>query len=713
MITRSLRRVLRKLISPSSLIGWLSGEDLEHPGESPLGYLDRFAGWVYFAVEWNARTVAAVPLRVYSKRKTTLHATKALSRQQKAHLEQSGKVAEAELLDHPLGELLSHPSRNAPLDQRISGHSLMELTSIYLDVLGEAFWFMINGPLAVPVGLQPLLAQYVTPELNDAGRVMHYTYGKMFGMRKTLPLNRLVIFQLPNPNNDVQGLSPLRAALAPADLSQAVIRRVLNLVSNNARPDFIISTEGVQDQDQVDMFYEKWDARFKGVNNVGRPAVFGGAKDIKTLSFSPRDTGELSFAQAAKELILACYGVNAGIIEKSQSRAEAEAHEYAHGKHTATPRLTLIQNTINDILSPLFDEDIFVLFDSPVPEDREFRLREREANIRVGYSSTNEERIEDGKPPRPEPEADQLRGGGGIGAVPQPPYLLRMQPPVSEDSPFVRPTQRVKGPQPAALPRLRGKLRRVTSEFLSEAVDVAVETLREGEEVKRLATKFPLEEIIRDFDAKAVPVMKDIAELAAAHAGRVVGVSVSTPVLNPFLLNWIKEYTFKFALSVSRSLESRMHKVIEDGVRGGLSVVEVADDLEKMFGPKYQRWKSYQVALTETSRAYNNAAIVQWGETGVVEQKEWGADANSCPFCLRLNGRRIALSDVFYPQGTVLQERDRDGYERRMVLDYEPITGPPLHPHCDCYIRPILVEAKSADPFHEPDLEALEEETQP
>jgi hypothetical protein len=34
---------------------------------------------------------------------------------------------------------------------------------------------------------------------------------------------------------------------------------------------------------------------------------------------------------------------------------------------------------------------------------------------------------------------------------------------------------------------------------------------------------------------------------------------------------------------------------------------------------------------------------------------------------------------------------DKDGNRREMLMDYEDIDGPPLHPNCRCSMQPVLV----------------------
>jgi len=52
------------------------------------------------------------------------------------------------------------------------------------------------------------------------------------------------------------------------------------------------------------------------------------------------------------------------------SRARAEADEYIFAKYTIQPALRHFKEAFNEQLCPLFDEKLFLDFDSPVPQDR-------------------------------------------------------------------------------------------------------------------------------------------------------------------------------------------------------------------------------------------------------------------------------------------------------------------------------------------------------
>lgn len=72
--------------------------------------------------------------------------------------------------------------------------------------------------------------------------------------------------------------------------------------------------------------------------------------------------------------------------------SNADAGERQYYKDGILPRLTRIEEKINEKMTPRYDDNIFTAFDNPVPEDKEFMLKERESNLGANITTLNEER---------------------------------------------------------------------------------------------------------------------------------------------------------------------------------------------------------------------------------------------------------------------------------------------------------------------------------
>ena len=105
-----------------------------------------------------------------------------------------------------------------------------------------------------------------------------------------------------------------------------------------------------------------------------------------------KDMNFQDLGRSVRDEILAIFGVPAsklGLVE-DVNRANADTNDYTYQKETILPKLRLIEEKLNEKLMPLYDTGLVVKFDNPVPEDKDFRLREISEHIRTGYSSIDE-----------------------------------------------------------------------------------------------------------------------------------------------------------------------------------------------------------------------------------------------------------------------------------------------------------------------------------
>lgn len=63
-------------------------------------------------------------------------------------------------------------------------------------------------------------------------------------------------------------------------------------------------------------------------------------------------------------------------------------------------------------------------------------------------------------------------------------------------------------------------------------------------------------------------------------------------------------------------------------------------------------------------------------------------DANTCPFCRKMEGKKVPIRDAFAQLGDVIETDDRD-----YVVDFQPLDVPDAHANCRCYFTPEF-EAK-------------------
>ena len=146
--------------------------------------------------------------------------------------------------------------------------------------------------------------------------------------------------------------------------------------------------------------------------------------------------------------------------------------------------------------------------------------------------------------------------------------------------------------------------------------------------------------------------------------------------------------------SVNRYTEVRVADMLGNGIAEGETIPELANRVrawsEQEDGGSVNGRRAVTIARTEANRATRVAETEAWKATGAVDGKTWLLAPDPCEFCeaaaAQFSEKAVGLNDAFFTKDSTL--RGADGGE--MVLDYEDIQGPPLHPNCRCSMQPKL-----------------------
>lgn len=185
--------------------------------------------------------------------------------------------------NHPLRQLIANPN------PATTEFELMELTSIFMDLAGIAFWEVVRDRIGRPVEIWPLRPDRVRIFPQQNGR---HEYGYAIGDGKIWPLGTDVLaFKYPNPMNPNLGQAPMRPANRAVALDNEATNFVKALLQNRAVPGTVIETEQAIDEALVERLTTKWIQRF-GKNNRGKPAFLQKGMKVHTLGL---DLTQLEF----------------------------------------------------------------------------------------------------------------------------------------------------------------------------------------------------------------------------------------------------------------------------------------------------------------------------------------------------------------------------------------------------------------------------------
>ena len=385
-----------------------------------------FESWVYAAAMLNAQAASSVPLRLYvrsdAQGNEKFWRTRKVSRARKAYLlgdterKPSPSVMKSaatagdfeEVVDaHPILELL----RKA--NQYEDGFSQSVMRMLYMELCGNAYLHVItNKALGVPTELFTMPAQNVTILPGKTELVEAYLYGTNSQSMQRFELDEVIHFKRPNPRNIYYGLGKVEAAYGAIQQSQAAHIQDLSFLENMSRPDYAAIVKGGASEASMRRFEESMRSLHQGTRKSGRMVTISGDIQLMPLNFPNKD---LTGRDEVVEEISAVFGVPVSMLKANDPNlASAQAGYSMWRETTIAPICRMDEETLNSRLLPYFglNEDAYLAYDNPVPENRLADSQERAVAVAGGWRTPNEARLEEGYETLDTPNSDMLHVNG-------------------------------------------------------------------------------------------------------------------------------------------------------------------------------------------------------------------------------------------------------------------------------------------------------------
>jgi HK97 family phage portal protein len=383
---------------------------------TPAELLAELKGAAWTCASLNASTCASFPPRLYVTTRPGEPWPKCLTKQLPARVEtrlralphlvaHTRGAAIQEVDEHPLLTLLGQ------VNPAMNSFDLWELTTLYQETVGSAYWYLDVNALGVPNAIWPLPAHCVTSkrEAGSTQLVDYYLY-RQGGDERRFPPERIIHFRYPDPRDPyTAGLSPLRAAFEEASLlSESTAFRRAKL-DNHAVPAAIVSPDAVIGEEERDRLEVQWHQRFRR-GGSGRVVVSESPLKVQLLSHSMGDLAALADSRATKEDVANAFHVPLAFLTSETNLANLQAAEHQHTAKAILPRLRRRDEKLNEQLVPWFDPTgrLFFASDDPVPVNRELNAKEQELYLKYGVVTVNEVRGDLGLPPVPWGDGPQM-----------------------------------------------------------------------------------------------------------------------------------------------------------------------------------------------------------------------------------------------------------------------------------------------------------------
>jgi len=408
----ALKSVNMSLTDPHAWVG--IGGTGELNGKKPTtkaAGLEQFVSWVYICATLNAQSLASVPLELYvgsdakGKKWRTITTKgrpvdKLGMKELRTHSGLRPYIRKAEEVEevtaHPFLELMKH------VNPFMNESDLKELTSLFLDLTGEAYWYIVKGTLGQPVEIWPIPSIYIRPipgkTLKDFIAGYEYQRG---AKSETLSVDDVIYISCPNPRNQFQGMGVPRGICDAIYVNNSINDYIEGMFDNKARPGGVFTSESGMSSPEHKRAMEELKEKYAGAKKAGMNMLLPPGIAFNRDFVTPEEMGYIEGKKITREEIAAAFNTPISLWDQTAIRANVEGAQYFHARYGILPRLRKIEEKLNEKLLPMFDDSgrLFCAFENPVPEDKVYLLSKRTADINAGVSTINEERADDGKEP--------------------------------------------------------------------------------------------------------------------------------------------------------------------------------------------------------------------------------------------------------------------------------------------------------------------------
>jgi len=623
-----------------------------------------YKSWVYTAIDKIAKSVAMVPLNLYIYRnlstgkKTTNLQWRAeyksieTERERKYFLKEMGLKKE-QIFDHPFLTLIHHPN------SLMTRFMLWYETMVRLELGGLCGWLQVKNKIGIPSEIWPLpLTQFamLRPKVTPSLRLQYWDYQDGSVNQRFEP-DEILLYKYPHPASPFQAMSPLMAQTYPYDIDLFLMQQQRALYKNMGIPGITLETDAELGKEQFREIREQLIEEYGSAMQAGVPMILhSGLRQGKAMAMTGRESLLNDVQQFVREKLITAYDLSPskiGLHEKD-NRATAEVMDQTFINECLKPKCMLIEEVIETFALPQYDEGITCDFDLPSYPDREFLLKERETNLRIGYHTINKELEINGEPPVPWGDKPWLPFGlmqpGGESP----------QPPAGKEAKFLKLMNRSFWTEERKDVYWKLFVKRVDNyqhliempmrEYFSAMKEDVINRLhKDGGKILAYFSGWSRQKVqhavkdhkgIRDINVSKAeekknlvkmvePIVKNIMQEVGKHRMKDIletmkAVNPTFDVNAPGAIKWLGSRMRQFSEQVSGTTFDEIERILKEGFAAESPVTEIAETLRQKFD-SWEEYRASMIARTETLAAMNQADIEGVRQTGLEDEllKHW------------------------------------------------------------------------------------------
>lgn len=545
-----------------------------------------------------------------------------------------------------------------------------ELFMINKKLSGEAFILKVrqNGPGSKVVELWNLRPDYMTIIKDKELFIKGYEFNKMDGKKVTFAPEDIIHDAYPDPLNQYGGASPVSAASVRIETEISAIAYQKNFFNNNARPDFILSSDTKIGADQKEEIKERWEKRHKGAEKAGKGAFLEGGLKYQQVSISQREMDYIESLKMTRDDILTAFGVPKPIVAITDdvNLANAQTAMTIFLSETIVPEIKRLTEKLNEhLIYPEFGDVFYIGYEDPVPTNLKEKAEVQQLQIASGTLLINEAREENGLPPLIGGNSLYMElnkvpvGGLAQSSTPKPSTakdkrkifrgrskalrFLEVREIVEDEilnglAKDVR-MQKMKATTRSFIPI---EIRQNYADTINKAIDQKGDAFKPkvldyGEDQKKRVLSNLRES--KSIDVKAINGLIDLTKENKLLA------QISLPFIQEFLVSageeamamvnpaaeftvtervqkFIKERAKEMAKMVNETTTEKIARTLAEGIEAGEGIAKLTDRVSMVYD-EYPTYRAEMIARTEATAANNRGFMESYQQSGVANAKEW------------------------------------------------------------------------------------------
>lgn len=243
--------------------------------------------------------------------------------------------------NHPYKRLL------VEVNPEMNWQDLASATESDMNVFGQAFWLKLGAGT---------LLQRLNPSNIDVVMEQGQIIFRPRNGGKPYPRGAVVYFHSYNPENDIEGMSPLESVRDPIEVEVAANKHLKQFFNNRAMPDYIMSLE-TNNTNEIKRIADQWKREFSGSGNQHKTGWVGGGAKPNQIGYAPKELALAEVRAEARRQICAGFGVPPALVAAWEAANYATIREQRQSLYTEVlfPSARYMAGVINAELSPLFE----------------------------------------------------------------------------------------------------------------------------------------------------------------------------------------------------------------------------------------------------------------------------------------------------------------------------------------------------------------------